>query len=147
MLTLADLLHRIFVKCFCSFTILHTAGLVLQPIAVLGRSVFRISTGCRIHKLMFASWFDLITSAKCGTIRLPTAIPFHIIIKCVRKIAKKKDVVLSRISVCPQGTTRLLLDAFSWNFTFKEFWKICRDIQFSLKSNKNNFFFFAGRRL
>jgi hypothetical protein len=41
----------------------------LKSIAAQGRGVFQITTGCRIKKLMFASWFDLITSAKRGAIR------------------------------------------------------------------------------
>ena len=92
-------LHRIYVKCFRPFAILHTAEMALQSIAVVGRSVVRMSTGCRINKLVFTSWFDLITLAKCGTIRLPMAVSFRIIIRCFRKIAQKKKEQVRH--VCP----------------------------------------------
>ena len=36
-------------------------------------------------------------------------------------------LVSSCLSVCPQGTTRLLLDGFSLNFVFQNFSKICRE--------------------
>jgi hypothetical protein len=47
-------------------------------------------------------------------------------------------VVSLRVSVCPHGTTRLLLDGFSLNFIFEYFSKNCRD---------NSSFFIIGQEL
>jgi len=58
----------------------------------------------------------------------------------VRKIAKG-HYWLRRVclSVFPHGTTRLLLDGFSWKLIFEYSSKICRKkIKFSLKSEKTN---------
>ena len=47
-----------------------------------------------------------------------------------------------RTSVRPDGTTKLPLDRFSWNFEY--FWKSVTKIQASLTSNMNNWYF-TGR--
>jgi hypothetical protein len=57
--------------------------------------------------------------------------------------AKLWKVTVSFVmSVCPSfrphGTTRILLDGFSWNFIFQCFSKICRENSRLSKSDKNN---------
>ena len=48
-------------------------------------------------------------------------------------------------SVCPRGTTRLLLQGFSWKFNIWVFFKtLSRKTQFSLKSDKNNGYFITN---
>jgi hypothetical protein len=47
----------------------------------------------------------------------------------------------ARLSVRPHATIRLPLDGFSRNLIFDNFSKICREIQVSLKSDKNNDYF------
>jgi len=44
-------------------------------------------------------------------------------------------------SVRPHGTTRLLPDILSWDFTFRHFSKTVQKIQVSIKSDKNNRYF------
>jgi hypothetical protein len=43
-----------------------------------------------------------------------------------------------RLSFCPQGTIRLPLKGFSWNFIYENFSKICLEIKVSLKLDKND---------
>jgi len=61
----------------------------------------------------------------------------------VRKIAKSNFVVSAfvRPSVRQHGTTRLLLDGFSWNFYLSTFRKYVEKIHVALKTNKNNGYF------
>jgi hypothetical protein len=48
--------------------------------------------------------------------------------------AKLRNATISFVmSVCPQGTTRLPLDRFSWNLIFEDFSKICRKISSFIK--------------
>jgi hypothetical protein len=59
--------------------------------------------------------------------------------RCTCKIVKS-DLSLCHVclSICPHGTTQLLLDRFLWNVIFEYFLKICQKIHVALKSNKNN---------
>ena len=50
----------------------------------------------------------------------------------------RKATTSLAMSVSPHGTTRLPLDGFLRNFIFEYFWKICREIQVSLKYDNNN---------
>ena len=50
-------------------------------------------------------------------------------------------VISVRPSVCPHGTTRLLLDGLSRNLIFEYFSKNCRENQVSLKSDQNGGYF------
>ena len=47
------------------------------------------------------------------------------IFRCVRKIAKKRPLVSSCLSVRPYGTTRLPLGVFSWNLILEYFSEYC----------------------
>jgi hypothetical protein len=40
---------------------------------------------------------------------------------------EKRLLTSSCLSVCPLGTTRLILDGFSWNFIIEYYLKICRE--------------------
>jgi hypothetical protein len=51
----------------------------------------------------------------------------------VRKNCEKRLLALPCLSVCPQGTTRLPLDRFSWNLIFTYFPKICRESSVFIK--------------
>jgi len=53
------------------------------------------------------------------------------------KLRKRQLAMSVCLSVCPHATTRLPLDAFSWNLVFGYFSKICRENEFSFKSDKN----------
>ena len=55
------------------------------------------------------------------------------IIRRVRKIVQSDCYLHVSPSVCPHGTTRLLLDGFSWNFIAEYFSKICRENSSSMK--------------
>ena len=45
-------------------------------------------------------------------------------------------------SVCPYGTTQLSLDGFSWNLISEYFYEnLSRNLEFTLKSDKNNGYF------
>jgi hypothetical protein len=51
------------------------------------------------------------------------------IFRRLRKIAKSYFWICHGwSSACPHGTTRLLLDGFSWNLIFEYFSKICQEI-------------------
>ena len=58
------------------------------------------------------------------------------VVGVVRKNCEKWQLASSCLSVCPQGTTRLQLDGFSWNFTFEFFFLICLANSVSLQSDK-----------
>ena len=49
------------------------------------------------------------------------------IFRRVHKIAKKRILDASCMSVCPYGLTLLLLEGFSWNFIFEYFSKNCQE--------------------
>ena len=51
----------------------------------------------------------------------------QVFFRIVRKIAKKRMLASSCLSVRPYGTTRLPLDGFSGNFIFEDFSKICTE--------------------
>ena len=77
----------------------------------------------RLHSARIADPWDCVEN-------LTQILPFVAYWKRLRTgfcitLVRKATVASSYLSVCPQGTTRLLVDGFSWNFIFECFSKIC----------------------
>jgi len=59
-----------------------------------------------------------------------------------RLVCKLRKTAISLVmSVFSHGTTRLLLDGFSWSLIFEDFWKSVEKIPVWLKSDGNNCYF------
>jgi hypothetical protein len=94
-----------------------------------------ISVGCLLHH----------SQQPRRNFEVPAATLYHMgnqLLFAFHRIAKS-DYSLGHVcpSVLPHGTTRLPLDVFSLNSVFEYCSKICREIQVSLKSGKNNGYF------
>lgn len=75
---------------------------------------------------------------------LPEQLYIHILFRRVRNCGKRllpSSWQSVRSSVCPHGVTQFPLDVFSWNFTFKDFWKSSDKIKMSLKYYKTKGYF------
>jgi hypothetical protein len=87
----------------------------------------RRSRKCDIFHVLF------LASERGGTVNVSVFRSFH-------KLWKKTITRSFVMSVFPHGISLLLPDGFSWNFILERFSKMCKEIQFSLKSDKNEYF-------
>ena len=93
-----------------------------------------VAIGSLLTLLIFRSLFYAKFLIKRGT-RAPIP-PF------LGAFAKLRTATINFImSVCPQGTTRLPLDGFSWNLIFVDFSKFVQKFQGSTQPEKNNLHF------
>ena len=85
---------------------------------------------------LFAKFWKRMLDLSCLFLKLSTPCIF-----CIRvqwALLKVYFVMSVCPSVRPDGTTRLLLEGFSWNLIYKYITKICGERSSLIKSDKNN---------